>query len=252
MSKFIATLILTCITTAALHAAPREWRSNDGARTIRGEFLKRDATSVTIRRSTDFKDIIIPLDKLHPDDRTWLNTSHPLPGQEKPEIPDSSAVFDKLSFGETRAEVLAKLKTSKFVELTVDETFIGRTGLNDVFRTRRKIGGLDASLFFDWTDDGKLKEITLQTAGFPASELKESLTPCWKELAELMTTLYGKPIHADPELKLSSIQDGVMLPSHLWKLEKKGSATLGAARDGEKYQVVVRFTQKTVVPVAIP
>ncbi len=249
MSARIAAILLSCITTAAVHAAPREWKSNDGARSVRGEFLKRDAASVTIRRSGDFKDLVIPLEKLHPDDLTWLNTSHPMPGEE---LPDASAVFDTLSFGLSRAEVLAKLKTSKFVELTVNETFLGRTGLNDVFRTRRKIGGLDASLFFDWTEDGKLKEITLQTAGFPASALKEQLTPCWKELAELLTTLYGKAIHADPELRLSSVQDGSMVPSHLWKLEKKGSAMLGAARDGENYQVVVRFTQKTVAPVAIP
>lgn len=249
MKAIFPILVLSTLSATTLHAAPRPWKSSDGSRSIQGDFIKRDAASVSVRRSSDRKEVMIPLDQLHPDDLTWLNTTHPLPGQE---LPDTSAVFDKLSFGETRAEVLAKLKTSKFVELTVDETFIGRTGLNDVFRTRRKIAGQDASLFFDWTEDGKLKEITLQTAALPATALESQIVPCWKELAELMTTLYGKPIHADPELRLSAIPDGSMLPSHLWKLEKKGSATLGAARDGEKYQVVVRFSEKAVKPVAIP
>jgi hypothetical protein len=169
-----------------------------------------------------------------------------------PKINDSSLVFDKLSFGQSRAEVLAKLKTSKFVELTVDETFLGRTGLNDVFRTRKKIAGLDASLFFDWTEDGKLKEITLQTRALPSSALKGQLSPCWKEFTGLLTSIYGKPIHAETELRVSSIQDGMLVPTHLWSLEKNGSATLGVAREGKNYMVVVRFTQKAVQRVAFP
>jgi hypothetical protein len=49
-----------------------------------------------------------------------------------------------------------------------------------------------------------------------------------------------------------SIPDGSFFPSHLWTLETGGSALLGTARDGDKYQVVVRFTQKVVKPVESP
>jgi hypothetical protein len=230
------------------HAAPRPWRSADGQGTVQGEFVKRDATSVTIRRS-DLKEVSIPLDKLDSDDRTWVNANHPLAGTG---VPNKSAVFDELVFGDDRAKVLAKLKASKFVALTVDEVFLGRSGLNGVFRTQKKIGGLDASLFFDWDDNGGLKEITLHTDPLPASDLNDKMTPCWKQFGALLSTLHGKPIHEDPRLVLSSIKDGTMVPTHLWQLEKSGSVVLGAARDGDKYQVVVRFTQKTVVPVSIP
>ena len=243
-----AIIPLLIATALQLHAAPRPWKSADGERSVQGEFLKRDATSITILR-TDRKEVIIPIDQLHPDDRTWLNATHPLPGTE---VPPATAVFDQLNFGDTRAQVLEKLKASKFVEMTSDETFIGRSGLNGVFRTRKKIGGMDASLYFDWTGDDQLKEITLQTDALPATDLKEKLIPCWKDFTNLLTTLLGKPIHGDNQIHTSSIQDGSFSATHLWKLEPTGSALLGMARDGEKYQVVVRYTKQEVKPVAIP
>lgn len=248
------TICLIFSLAAPLLAEPREWKNQDGSRSIRGEFLKRESTSISIRRSSDQKEINIPLDKLHADELVWIDANDPT---KKPHVAISSKpsippVFDKLSFGETRDEVFEKLKSSEFVELAVAEALVGRTGLNDVFRTRKKIGGLDASLFFDWDDDGKLIEINLQTCGLPASALKEQLTPCWKDLAALLTSLYGKPIVADSQLRLASIRDGTMFPSHLWNLEKKGSATLGAAREGDDYKVIVRFSEKIVQPVTLP
>lgn len=236
------------LTLATLHAAPRPWKSSDGQRAVDGEFVKRDASSVTIRRA-DKTEVTIPLDKLDPDDRTWLNVNHPLPGQE---VPPPSAVFDQLNFGDDREQVLQKLKASKFVEMTTDETFIGRTGLNGIFRTRKKIGGMNASLYFDWTGDNKLKEITLQTDALPAEDLNAKLVPCWKDFIILITTLLGEPVHGEKELHTSSIQEGSFSATHLWKLETPGSATLGMAKDRGKYQVVVRYTQNEIKPVALP
>lgn len=233
---------------AGLQAAPRPWKNEDGTKSVQGEFVKRDAISITVRRS-DQKLVVVPLDKLHPDDRTWVNLNHPAAGGK---LPDASAVFDELSFGDTRDVVFAKLKASKFVELTTDETFIGRSGLNGVFRTRQKIGGQHAMLDFDWTGDNQLKEITLHTEGLPASELDTQLTPCWKSFIGLLTTLHGKPIVADSQIRLSTIQDGALASTHLWKLETPGSALLGAARDGGKYQIVVRFTKEEIKPVEVP
>jgi hypothetical protein len=43
-----------------------------------------------------------------------------------------------------------------------------------------------------------------------------------------------------------------MLPTHLWKLEGGGSAMLGAAKEGNLYQIVVRLTRKEVKPIAMP
>jgi hypothetical protein len=187
-----------------------------------------------------------------------LASSALLHAEPRPESPDSAAtqestgVFDQLNFGDNREQVLAKLKASKFVELTTDETFIGRSGLNGVFRTHQKVGGQYAMLYFDWTGDNQLKEITLQTNALPASERDTQLVPCWKEFIALLTSLHGKPITAENSLHLSSIPDGSLAPTHLWKLEQTGSALLGAARDGDKYQIVVRFTKEEIKPVAIP
>ena len=247
---------LFLVFSLAAHASARPWKSSDGQHSIEGEFVKRDATSVTISRS-DGKQTTIPLDKLHPDDRAWLNAEHPLPGQGKAAKkdntpPNSAAVFDKLVFGDTRDEVLKKLLTSEFVELTVDEAFLGRTGLNDVFRTRHKIGGLDATLFFDWDAGGQLKEVSLQTASFPAKDFNDKLHPCWKEFAALLVSLYGKPVHPGIDLNLSSINKGSLSPTHLWTLENNNSAILGAAREGDQYQIVVRFSRKTVQPFMMP
>lgn len=241
---FIAIFILVSL---PLHAAPRPWKSPDGKRSIQGEFLKRDVSSVTIRRA-DQKEVIIPFEQLHQEDRAWIDANHPL---AKVETSTEKHVFDELCFGDSRAEVLAKLKTSQIVEMTVAETHIGRTGLNDVFRTRKKIGGLDASLFFDWTDEGGLKEISLQTTTVTAAKFNEQLQPCWKEFIKLLTSLHGQPVSAAAGIQPSAIPDGGMMPTHMWKLHKTGSALLGAARDGDQYQLVVRFTRKNVQPVEI-
>ena len=247
MSRFLLPSLLLLATLVPVTAAPRPWQSADGQRSVRGEFVKRDAQSVTIRRS-DRKEVKIPLAQLHPDDQTWLARNHPLPGQE---LPPPGAVFDQLKFGDTRDEVYQKLKASKFVELTVEETFLGRTGLNGVFRTRHKIGGLDATLFFGWTDDQRLKEITLQTAALPASRLKSDLHPCWQQFIKLLSTLHGDPFHANPDLQITPIPDGSMSGTHLWKLDAKGTAMLGAAREGSGYQIAVRFTEESIKPVPI-
>jgi hypothetical protein len=201
---------------------------------------------------------------LDPVDQTWVNTMHPLgepnaPAKKPAAAPASSeaaapskAVFDQLMFGDTRAQVLAKLKASKIVELTVTEAFLGRTGLNGVFRTRKKIGGLDASLYFDWTGDDKLKEVTLQTETVPLADYQAKIAPSWKEFVSLLTTLYGQPAQKGTLPNPSSLGDGSFTPSHLWLLESGGSALLGTARDGNKFQLVVRFTQRNVATVSVP
>lgn len=242
----LALTILLAIPLSSVAARP--WKSADGQRTVQGEFLKRDASGITIRRA-DQKEIAIPFTQLHHDDRAWIEANHPL---AKTKTPATDPVFDQLRFGDKRDEVTGKLKASKIVELTVEETFLGRTGLNGVFRTREKIGGLDASLFFDWDDDGGLKEITLQTTAVSAAKFNEQLKPCWKEFIKLLTSLHGKPVNASDSLVLTAIPDGGMAATHMWKLPKAGSALLGAAREGDQYQIAIRFTQKKFDPLELP
>lgn len=241
-------IALLISSTLLLHAAPRPRNSADSQHAIQQEFVKRDTTTVTLR-SANGRQVTTPIDRLPPDDRTWVNQNHPLPCAD---VPPQAAVFDQLVFGDTRTQVIAKLKASKFVELAVDETLIGRTGLNGVFRTRKKIGGLNAFLYFDWTPAGELKELTLQTETFPARDYRSVLLPSWQEFIPLLTTLYGKPSQKGSFPIMDTIADGTFSPSHLWALEGVGSALLGTARDGDKYQIVVRFTQKQIQPAYLP
>jgi len=252
-------LILTLSALNALHAETRSWKSADGIRSIQGEFLTRDAASVTIRNQAG-KEITITFPKLHPDDIKWLEANHsltsPPPASDSPPAvappKDPTAFYDNLTFRDTRESTLSKLKSSDLVEMATAETFIGRLGLNGIFRTREKVGGLDNFLYFDWTQAGTLCELSIQTELLPSSDYKSALEPCWKELIEVLIARYGKPLQKGSLPAITSIPDGSFLPSHLWNLETGGSARLGAARDGQKYQLVVRFSEKKIQPVAIP
>lgn len=244
-------LILAC-SLLPLAAAPRAWKSQSGDRTFQGSFVSRDAKSVTIRRA-DGQVFTLAATKLHPDDLKWLDQTHPLSSAKPAEpVADNSAVFDTLHFGDTRAEVLAKLKASKLVEMGMDEVFLARMGLNGTFQTRKEIGGLRCLLYFDWSDAGAMSEFSLQTSPLPAADYPTRVKACWTELIKLLTTLYGAPVqHAGYPL-VDQLNDGSFLASHLWKLEGGGSILLGTAREGDTYTAVVRFTQRDLSPVVIP
>jgi hypothetical protein len=196
------------------------------------------------------REVTIPLEKIHRDDRAWLEDRHPLAVPEPP--PATQFVFDKLEFGDSRAQVTEKLKASKLVKATLPETLFARTGLNGIFQTQHKVGGLEASLYFDWCENGGLKEVTLQTTPLSGNDLEARLTPSWKELIELLSMLHGRPINAHDRLDITSIPDASMTATHLWKLEPRGTAMLGAARAGNNYQIAVRFTTENIKPVVIP
>ncbi len=244
-SRLILSLLLAVASAPSVSAQSRPWKSADGTKSIQADFQSRDATSVKIRL-TDGKELSIDLGKLHVDDKKWLNLNHPASGAP---APDESAVFDTLKFGDKHGAVLAKLKASKFVELTMAESMISRTGLNGIFRIRQKIGGQTATLYFDWTETDALKEITVRTDAYPAASFDAQLSPCWKEFIELLTTLHGKPLQAVPKIDPASVPSGTLLSSHLWKLESGGSATLGVGCEEKSYQVVVRFTEEKIEPV---
>lgn len=247
-TRYPLVFLFSAASLSSAFAEARPWKSSDGVRSVQGEFIKRDATSVTIKTDAG-KELTIELSKLHADEVKWLDANQPIGGP--PPAVDPKAFFDNLTFNDTRETVLKKLKVSKIVEMTRDEEFIGRSGLNGVFKTRAKIGTLDGFLYFDWTEAGKLKELTLQTDPRPDTDYKTALEPGWKQLGELLTELYGKPLQKGPLPGLSSLTDGMFSPSHMWKIQG-GSALLGTAREGTRYQLVVRFTQKVPQIVEIP
>ncbi len=235
-------IILLFAATLNAAAAPRSWKSADGQRSVKGELVTRNAITVTIRRSADFREVTIPLDQLSLEDRAWLNTNRPLPGTAPVPALPKLTFTPLITFGESRTQVLAKLKTNKEFKATIAETLMGRTGLNGVYSTHEKIGGLDASLYFDWDESGNLKEITIQTSPYPTSDLNKRILPCWTTFIALLTNQFGEPIKAQKELDLTSIQDGSLSSTHVWEVKGSGVAMLGAARDGNRYLIAVRFT----------
>ncbi|MBC7980175.1 MAG: hypothetical protein H7Y36_06400 [Armatimonadetes bacterium] len=233
-------LLLSALSYPLFAGESRNWTSADGSKSFAAEYISREGSLVTLRPIGE-KDRTFEIAKLHPDDQRWLDLNAPIAKQIEA-LPDARAVFDTLLFGESRETVTKKLNASKIVEATIDSAYMGRTGLNGIFRTRSKIGGLHCFLFFDWSESGKLQEITLQTENKAAGEYEDILKPCWSECVDLITTIHGKPTQKGRIAPHESLQEGQMLASHLWKLEPEGSVMLGSARQEKGYQIVVRFT----------
>lgn len=223
----------------------RTWSNSDGTKHFKAEFISREKDSVSLLRS-DGKKLDIKLNVLHIDDKHWLDLNHPAAGAAL--IPADDAVFDTLRFGDNRETVTNKLKASKIVESNLNGTLMGRTGLNGIFRTKHEIGGLFCYLYFDWDENGGLKEITLQTEGKKAAEYDTILKPCWTQLIQLIEPIHGKPLQDTSFPQASKLGDGQMMASHLWDIESGGSVMLGTSQVDSLYQVVVRF-KKEKIPV---
>lgn len=240
-------LLILAFLTTTLHAQHRSWRSADGSKSITGKFLKRDDLSVTIMRK-DLKHVEIPLKNLNAEDLLWLNQNHPLAGAAQGSAtapsyaPGGKGVIDDLHFGDSRSTVVTKLKNSSLFQATVADTFMARTGLNGIFRSKQTIGGLHCFLFFDWDEAGGLKEITMQTEGQSPTAWNTSLKPCFDEMAKLLTSLHGKPLVANAIPDINSLENGSMNSNYLWNLEPQGSVLLGPSKADDKLHVSVRFT----------
>lgn len=241
-------VILTLLTFAFSLSAgeKRTWTNAEGTKHFEAEFVKREDSKITLLRDDD-KELTFDIAMLNEEDHRWLNLHYPLGDEGKGEaMPDPNAVFDTLKFGDSREVVSQKLKDSKIVETAVQGTFQGRTGLNGIYRTRHLIGGLYCYLYFDWTEAGGLKEITLQTENKTPDEYDTLLEPCWSELTGLIIPIHGKPSQTMGIPRREDLEDGQLLASHLWSIEHGGSVLLGTSRVGNGYQVTVRFTRERI------
>lgn len=232
-------------------AALRTWQNPAGTESFRAEYLNSDGARVTLKRH-DGRIVTISLDKLHERDRAWVRSNLD-PEDLAPDAPaPKGAAFDQLEFGDSRKTVERKLKASRLVTAAVSETFLGRTGLNGVFKTTATIGGLHCYLFFDWTKGGALKEVTLQTQPVGKAQYITSLRANWTELIDLLSKLHGHPLQAAGFPELTELQDGAILGSHLWYTEEGHSVILGTGQEGTGYNVVVRITSDRIRPVPLP
>lgn len=250
MRPLILTLLASACSLSLLHAEPRVWKSADGAQSFSGEYVSHDADKVTIRR-TDGKTFTLELSRLNEADKNWLAMKDAPSAPKDAPLPNPKAVFDNLCFDDSMETVKTKLKESRLVVAGVDETYLGRVGLNGTYRTRQQIGGLNCDLYFDWSPGNTLIEVSLRTQGVKPADY-DSLKGAWSELAELLTNLHGKPVQAAGFPGSSSLQNNLFLASHLWRLKAGGSATLGTSMQEGYCMVVVRFTKERINPVGAP
>jgi hypothetical protein len=247
--RFLLSLLLLSSLTASA-AGVRSWRNSDGSQSFQAEFLASDGVRVTLKRG-DGRILTFAMAKLHEDDREWVRSNIDPKDLAADAPPPKGAAFDQLEFGDDRTAVEQKLKASKLVTASLDETLFGRTGLNGVYKTTQTIGGLPCYLFFDWTGSGLLSEVTLQTQPVGKSQYVTSLRGNWAELINLLSILHGNPEQSAEFPAVTDLQDGLILGSHLWYTDEGHSVILGTGQEGQGYNVVVRITSERIKPVPV-
>ena len=224
----------------------RRWRNQDGSKSFLADYLSNDGERVTLRRKGRI--LTFDMTKLHAKDQAWLKKNHPPTGKRKDAPVPKGAAFDQLEFGDSKDDVLKKLRESEFVTGNVLDTLIARVGLDGVFKTKEAVGGLKCSLYFEWTTGDRLREVSLRTSGLEARTYNAALKDNWKEWINLLSMLYGEPKADSGYAEKEDLDDGLMLGSHLWHTEDGHSVILGTGQDGSRYSVVVRITSEFIQP----
>jgi len=245
-------IAIALLTSVAASAETRDWKNKDASRSVRGDFISRDKTSVLIRRSSDLKQTSLPLDQMHVSDLAWLEKTHPIPKPKPPAPTDPKgllkSIHGTLSYGDNSSKVAAKLKASGIFDSTMPDSFLARTGMDGIFRTKQKIANQYSVLYFNWNEDGGLKDFTLHTDSLQLSNAKDQILPCWQYYINIITELYGKPLNANPTLELGSIQQDAIIFTHLWQTEQMGSILIGASHNADGYQIAMRFSGESFKP----
>ncbi|MGE9268823.1 MAG: SHD1 domain-containing protein [Verrucomicrobiales bacterium] len=242
MKSAIPAFFLFVTSASLLFAETRTWRDRSGERSFEAEYVSHDEENVTLKRQGE--EITFAITKLHPADAAWLRKLN----KEGEEVSQGSA-FDSLNFGDSRETVEKKLAASKVVKSGVDSGLFGRTGLNGVYQTTQKIGGLPCYLYFGWDGTQCLKEVTLRSETVDESSYDSSVKATWSEMIDLLKTLYGKPMSAATYPSAHQLEEGAFLGSHLWRTPEGNSVLMGTGNERGKYGVVVRFTTEKIEPV---
>jgi len=244
MKHYITLTLSFLLFSSLLHA--KNWRNKDGSRSFRGEFVSFNKINVKIKKIDDTI-VEIPISRLHPEDQKWVR-NYSAKAKANAALNASNSVFAGLNFGDSKDVVMSKLKKSDIVESSVSDIHLGRTGLNGIFRTKAKIGPYKCSVFFDWTSQDKLKEITLRTDDLQASDYDTNIKRCWEQMVHLTGEIIGSPVHKTTYPMQNNMQDGMSMNTHLYRIQSGGSALVGIGFQDGKYMVTTRFTRDTVDP----
>ena len=160
--------------------------------------------------------------------------------------PTQAGVYGDLEFGDTRDTVTRKLSNSPLVSQTVDQTFIGRTGLNGIYQCKAKLAGLTCHLYFNWDQRGGLNEITLRSEELDIREYEQRLRQAWDEAGSLFSGVYQKPTQQAPYPAKGSFQHGNLMITHVWQREGDESILMGTGIDKDKCFLFIRFANQRI------
>ncbi len=166
-----------------------------------------------------------------------------------------AGVYGDLEFGDSRETVLKKLQKSKLVSQTFDTSLISRTGLNGIFKCKHPLAGQTYSLYFNWDDNGGMKELTLRSEPIPKSQFKTTLHTAWQKANQVFTNAYGTPAQAAKYPSTAQVEQFTIYMTHLWYRGKNHTVMMGPGIDvnkGGSYFLAIRYVNKHIKPVIIP
>ena len=155
-------------------------------------------------------------------------------------------MYGSLEFGDSRETVTRKLKSSSLVEATVADTFLGRTGLNGIFKCKAKLAGLTYHLYFGWDEKGGLNEITLRSNGLPEADYGKGLRRAWVEAETLLSQVYKAPIQKSGYPNKSAFKEHPILVSHVWHRGGNNSILMGPGMEKQNCYLAIRFVKKRI------
>jgi len=146
--------------------------------------------------------------------------------------------FGSLEFGNSKDLVGRKLKASKLVESKLDDSLLGRTGLNGIYFLKKPVGGLNCSLYFRWTENNTLDELSMQSDSVDAKNFAKA-RQCWSSFNKVLTKQHGEAKSVGRFPDISELKDGEIQTTHQWKSLDKRTFLLGIGNDQGEYSIAV-------------
>ena len=158
----------------------------------------------------------------------------------------SAGVYGDLQYGDDRETVTRKLGNSALVTQTIGNTFIGRTGLNGIFKCKAKLAGLTCHLYFNWDAQGGLNEITLRSGDLNLDQYDGELLRAWNEASALFSKAYGLPAQKTTYPPKLAFQQHKLLVTHVWSQAENQSILIGPGIDKGKCFLFIRFVNEGI------
>jgi len=240
-SCLIASVLFTCSASARL------WKNPEGTRAIEGEFASIDGKDIVLKTPTG-KELRFALSFLSKADQELAQKlASDAAAKKALESTEGINIFTKFEFGENQKAIEAKVKTIKELKGGVAEALRGRVGLSGAYFV--ELDGMRYDLHFNFDQNDRLTELSLQSDPFDPGDYDTSLKAAWNRLRSSFVSRYGEP----PENrqngfpKRSVITEGAAMSSDLWQVGDR-HLYLGTGMIEGKVSCVLRCSNKTYVP----